>query len=75
MGNTSQQAKLNKEARHQNLSEAFEVVGNLKQLSETVCFLVDDVCTTGATLDSCARVLKEAGIQKVYGLVVARAFK
>ena len=43
--------------------------------SRVLCFLVDDVCTTGATLDSCAKVLKEAGLKKVYGLVVARAFK
>lgn len=73
--NTSQQAKLNKKERHNNLTEAFDVVGDLDQLSGTLCFLVDDVCTTGATLDSCAKVLKQAGIKKVYGLVVARAFK
>jgi len=37
--------------------------------------LVDDVFTTGATLESCAHVLKSSGVEKVYGLVVARAFK
>ncbi|MFH0838433.1 MAG: ComF family protein [Patescibacteria group bacterium] len=73
--NTSQQAKLNKKERRLNLTEAFEVTGDLESLSGKVCFLVDDVCTTGATLDNCARVLKENGIKKVYGLVVARAFK
>lgn len=73
--NTSQQAKLSKKERHQNLSEAFEVTGDISSLSDKVCFVVDDVCTTGATLDNCARVLKESGVKKVYGLVVARAFK
>lgn len=34
--------------------------------------LVDDVCTTGATLNECARVLKEAGATHVSALVVAR---
>jgi predicted amidophosphoribosyltransferase len=34
--------------------------------------LVDDVMTTGATLDSCARALKSAGASVVLGLTVAR---
>ncbi|MDP3697622.1 MAG: phosphoribosyltransferase family protein [Candidatus Taylorbacteria bacterium] len=34
--------------------------------------LVDDVCTTGATLNECARILKEAGAKKVIGFVIAR---
>ncbi len=72
---TSQQAKLSKKERHRNLAEAFEVAGDLSVLSDRVCFLVDDVCTTGATLDSCARALKQSGVKKVYGLVIARAFK
>jgi competence protein ComFC len=40
-----------------------------------IIFLVDDVCTTGSTLDNCAEVLKSNGFEKVYGLVIARAFK
>ena len=34
--------------------------------------LVDDVLTTGATLDACSRVLKKAGAASVFGLTVAR---
>lgn len=73
--NTSQQAKLNKNERKANLAEAFEVTGDTGTLSGKVCFVVDDVCTTGSTLDNCAKVLKQNGVSKVYGLVVARAFK
>jgi len=76
--NTSQQAKLNKKERHENLEDAFILESGLAHesgLQNAVYFIVDDVCTTGSTLENCAKVLKESGLQKVYGLVVARAFK
>jgi predicted amidophosphoribosyltransferase len=34
--------------------------------------LIDDVITTGATLDACARVLLDAGVEAAYGLTFAR---
>ena len=56
-------------ARRANVGDAFaagrEPVGG-------GVLLVDDVLTTGATLDACARVLKSEGADRVYGLTFAR---
>ncbi len=75
--NTKQQARLSKKERHENLTGAFRLNKKCihKYNSENIYFLVDDVCTTGSTLEKCAEVLKKNGIEKVYGLVIARAFK
>ncbi len=77
---TDQQAKLNKSERHKNLKGAF--ILNKKCIHEqkmytknTIYFIIDDVFTTGATLESCAEVLKGSGFEKAYGLVIARAFR
>lgn len=74
---TSQQAKLDKKARQANLEDAFIMNKKIvhKYSPENLYFLTDDVCTTGATLENCASVLKRNGFEKVYGLVIARAFK
>ncbi len=43
------------------------------QVDKLRVLLVDDVFTTGATLDACSRALKQAGAVRVVGLTVARA--
>ncbi len=73
--NTSQQAKLKKEQRHLNLKNAFLLNTNFVHKKDNIIFLVDDICTTGATLENCAKALKNGGAEKVYGLVIARANK
>jgi len=67
---TAQQAKLSKEERQKNLKNAF-VWGDDKGPPEKV-LLVDDVFTTGATMQECAKVLKRNGVKVVWGLALAR---
>ncbi len=55
----------------QNLRDAFALRQNVRVQGNRI-LLVDDVFTTGSTLNECARVLIEAGAQSVHALTVAR---
>ena len=66
---TAQQAKLSGDERRKNLKDAFAWVGG--GIPEKV-LLVDDVFTTGATMQECAKVLKNNGVKIVSCLVLAR---
>jgi ComF family protein len=66
--NTSSQTGLSRNERKRNLAGAFEVRG---RVAGTV-ILVDDVYTTGSTLNEIARTLKRAGAERVEALTVAR---
>lgn len=57
--------------RLENMRNAF--VGTQSDLvANRSIILIDDVCTTGATLDACARALKELGARSVFAIVLAR---
>ncbi len=67
--NTKTQTRLNEEARRKNVLDAFRVKQNGIKGKRVI--LIDDVMTTGATINECARVLKEAGAKEVYSCVAA----
>jgi ComF family protein len=59
-------------ARARSVARCF-AVASPDALRGRVVLLVDDVYTTGATLNECAQTVRQAGARAVYGFVVARA--
>lgn len=64
---TPNQARLDREARMANLDGSFEAIGDVPNH----VVLVDDVMTTGSTVNECSKVLKKAGAKFVYVLTFA----
>ena len=69
--NTKPQATLNKEARKTNISGAFSAL-KPKLIKGKNIILIDDVATTGNTLEELAKTLKKAGARKVAAFTLAR---
>lgn len=69
IGYRKPQTELDEEERRINPQGVFRA--KIKLNGETI-ILVDDVYTTGATMNEAARILKEAGAGEVWGFVVAR---
>lgn len=70
---TQPQVGLSGQARRRNVAGAFRVNEPFsKQVAGKIVVLVDDVMTTGATIEACARVLKVAGAHEVRVLTFAR---
>lgn len=68
---TPTQTDLTAAQRRRNVRGAFEA-RNPRWVEGRSLLLVDDVMTTGATVDQCAKVLMEAGAARVYVVTVAR---
>lgn len=70
---TLQQKGLSRKERRDNVKNAFAVNGRyMQEIKGKNALLVDDVFTSGATLNECARTLKKHGAEKVFVLTVAR---
>ena len=67
--NTKALKSLNSKERLNNLKNAFILDGNGVKLNTIV--IVDDIYTTGSTIDSVAKVFLEAGVKRVYFLTLA----
>ncbi len=65
------QTKLGRRRRFQNAAKSFKLVLGQLYRQKTV-LIIDDICTTGATLDVCARLLKSAGASRVLAGTIAR---
>lgn len=66
---TAAQKKMNRESRQNNMKKAFHMVQNDVKLKTII--LVDDVFTTGNTLEAAAAELKRGGVDKVYFVALA----
>lgn len=66
---TLPQVELSDEKRKENIKGVFSCQ-NKNRIQGKKILLVDDIYTTGSTLEECARVLRESGVKEVFGIVI-----
>jgi len=69
---TKPQIKLKRKYRLENLKGVFELTGNPSEIKNKTILLVDDVSTTGATLNEAGKTLRVAGAKNIWGIVLAK---
>lgn len=68
---TSQQVDLDRSARMQNVKGSFRWKGDKRQIEGKRLLLIDDVMTTGSTVNECSQILMAEGAESVYILTLA----
>lgn len=68
--NTKTQTELTRRERQKNIAGAFQIE-NAEEIRGKKIAVIDDVFTSGATLNECAKELKKSGAKEVWGVVVA----
>lgn len=62
--NTRPQKEMSRNDRKKNMENAFKITNNVVEYKKII--LVDDIYTTGSTIDACAKALLSAGVKEVY---------
>lgn len=70
--NIDEQKSLNRKERLEHIEKAYIIKNNKIKLPEEIV-LLDDISTTGATLESCGKILKNYGVKKIYGITLFSA--
>jgi ComF family protein len=68
---TFPQVELSEKERAENPKGAY-IVKDKEKIRGKRVLLIDDVYTTGSTMEECSRILREAGTKEVWGVVIAR---
>lgn len=69
--NTKVQSTLTKTQRIENIKNAFCVTDNAK-IKDKKVILIDDIYTTGSTVNECSKVLKKAGAKEIFVVTIAK---
>ncbi len=68
---TRPQVGLSREERKENMAEAFRTDQEI--VSGKIILIIDDVITTGSTINACSKAMIESGAENVFGLTLARS--
>ena len=69
--NVIEQSKLNKEEREKNIKGVYEIIDK-ENLQNKRIILVDDIYTTGNTVNECCRILQKAQPKSISVIVIAK---
>ena len=73
VNNTLTQGKLNRLERINNIEGIYYIENNLEFIGKRIV-LLDDIYTTGSTIEECARVISESGAKEIFVIILARDF-